>query len=399
MTAPIRSDEPETRGPDAVRSRLVDAATELLTTRAPTQVTGREIAEHAGVNHGQIHHYFGSKDGLVAATVAEGARYRQDRLRESRRFPLPIQTVERPAMWRTVAHLAITDKWRQPPFEPSPVVAALIERRSTDLACDPSDLDVMAEVAATISLQRGWWVFRDIIEHALRPFDSDVDAVRAELADRSRRLIDRDLPVVEPVQSDPPALLPPLPMPEQAGRGPDEVRSRLVAAAAHVFVDRPPNDVTTKEIAALAGVNHGQVHHYFESKDHLIATVLRYMATQLMESRQDQPPAPVSIEHRQPLWRTLGYLAATEQWAQEAYDRAPLVAHLVNRIADRTGEPVTSPAVHAQAAALHALELGWNVYRDLIEYGLEPFGADLSAVRRRLAAISTRLVDPPVLSS
>ena len=34
----------------------------------PNQLTIRDIADHAGVNHAQIHHYFGSKDGLLSAT-------------------------------------------------------------------------------------------------------------------------------------------------------------------------------------------------------------------------------------------------------------------------------------------------------------------------------------------
>ncbi len=57
------------RGADAVRAALIDATEKLCAERSPAQVSVRDIAAEAGVNHGQIHHYFGSKEGLVAATL------------------------------------------------------------------------------------------------------------------------------------------------------------------------------------------------------------------------------------------------------------------------------------------------------------------------------------------
>ena len=37
----------------------------------PNQLTIRDIADHAGVNHAQIHHYFGGKKGLLIATYKQ----------------------------------------------------------------------------------------------------------------------------------------------------------------------------------------------------------------------------------------------------------------------------------------------------------------------------------------
>ena len=37
----------------------------------PNQLTIRDIAVHAGVNHAQIHHYFGGKQGLLEATYKQ----------------------------------------------------------------------------------------------------------------------------------------------------------------------------------------------------------------------------------------------------------------------------------------------------------------------------------------
>jgi AcrR family transcriptional regulator len=57
-------------GPDAVRTALVDAAGELFAAHGPDHVSVKQVAAAAGVNHGLVHHYFGSKDALVEAVLA-----------------------------------------------------------------------------------------------------------------------------------------------------------------------------------------------------------------------------------------------------------------------------------------------------------------------------------------
>ena len=49
---------------------MVDAAKRLLPDRAPSAITGRELAVEAGVNYGLVHHYFGGKDGVLSAGFA-----------------------------------------------------------------------------------------------------------------------------------------------------------------------------------------------------------------------------------------------------------------------------------------------------------------------------------------
>ncbi|MFN8020279.1 MAG: TetR family transcriptional regulator [Acidimicrobiales bacterium] len=65
-TAPV--DRP--LGRDAVREALVLATTELIVERG-LAMSVRDIAARAGVNHGLVHTYFGSKDGLLAAAFDE----------------------------------------------------------------------------------------------------------------------------------------------------------------------------------------------------------------------------------------------------------------------------------------------------------------------------------------
>jgi AcrR family transcriptional regulator len=57
------------RGAEAVRAALLAAAADLFAGRGPSHVSVREIAQAAGVNHGLVHHYFGSKDALLRVVL------------------------------------------------------------------------------------------------------------------------------------------------------------------------------------------------------------------------------------------------------------------------------------------------------------------------------------------
>ena len=58
----------KTKGRQNVEKKLIESAAVLVGSIGPNQLTIRDIAEHAGVNHAQIHLYFGGKDGLLTAT-------------------------------------------------------------------------------------------------------------------------------------------------------------------------------------------------------------------------------------------------------------------------------------------------------------------------------------------
>ena len=67
----MKKSENKQRGRKNVEKRLIDSAAYLVGSVGPNQLTIRDIAEHAGVNHAQIHHYFGGKKGLLIATYKQ----------------------------------------------------------------------------------------------------------------------------------------------------------------------------------------------------------------------------------------------------------------------------------------------------------------------------------------
>lgn len=54
---------------------ILVAAGELFSTRGPSQVSLREVAERAGVNYGLIHHYFGTKEALMSELMRAYTTY------------------------------------------------------------------------------------------------------------------------------------------------------------------------------------------------------------------------------------------------------------------------------------------------------------------------------------
>jgi AcrR family transcriptional regulator len=53
-----------------VRAALIAAGADLFARRGPSAVSVRQVAEAAAVNHGLVHKYFGSKEGLLREVLA-----------------------------------------------------------------------------------------------------------------------------------------------------------------------------------------------------------------------------------------------------------------------------------------------------------------------------------------
>ena len=58
-------DEPRRPGREGAIEALIAAARELFAERGPSAASLRDVARRAGVNHGLIHHYIGSRDDLL----------------------------------------------------------------------------------------------------------------------------------------------------------------------------------------------------------------------------------------------------------------------------------------------------------------------------------------------
>jgi AcrR family transcriptional regulator len=167
------------RGEHAVRQSLIEAATELFVSRGPARVTVREIAAAADVNHGLVHHYFGTKDGLLRAVLDRLAHQAADEMVDGEiadaRFLDGGATAQH---GRIMAHLVLDARDPTSVQDDFPAVRALVDAlRSRGLTADQA----RGRAAQVTALVLGWQLFEPFLA-ASAGVASD-DATRTRLLD------------------------------------------------------------------------------------------------------------------------------------------------------------------------------------------------------------------------
>lgn len=180
------------RGSDGVKAALIDAACDGLAELGPRALSTRELAQRAGVNHGQIHHYFGGKRELLKAAMASlAAEHWRNSLERADGGPIaPALSLEKDTRyWRATALAAMEDDLELAQVEidegfsvPRRAIEALREQRG--IAED--DLDFKAQAALLIATQLGYVAFERLAMLFAEVDESDRDAVR----ERVKRQLD-----------------------------------------------------------------------------------------------------------------------------------------------------------------------------------------------------------------
>jgi AcrR family transcriptional regulator len=163
---------------EEAKRRLIDAAGELLRTRSPSAVSGRELARQAGVNYGLVHRYFGSKDQVFRAAIAElAADFARDvaPLSEDRWVTISAMA-EHESLWRAMANYALDDDFRASTDLPYPILRG----RTESSAASARD---RARFRATVELvlALGWVLFQPLVRDAFDLGDNEMDAMGAKL--------------------------------------------------------------------------------------------------------------------------------------------------------------------------------------------------------------------------
>lgn len=159
------------RGREAVRNALIEAAARLFAERGPSQVSVREVAAEARVNHGLVHRHFGSKEGLLRAVLNDMAARVADRVgpaqddEDLRTLLAKIFSDTRGVglHWKVLAR-ALLEGWDPSELQQRfPVFARLVAatRRSPDVDVDPVSLAVLL-----FSTGLGLLVFEPYLEAA-----------------------------------------------------------------------------------------------------------------------------------------------------------------------------------------------------------------------------------------
>lgn len=83
---------------------------------------------------------------------------------------------------------------------------------------------------------------------------------------------------------------------EELRAGSTSARGAILLAAAELFVDRGPSQVSLREVADSAGVNYGLIHHYFRTKEALLASLFGLLAKYGLTFIEKAPNATAATE-------------------------------------------------------------------------------------------------------
>lgn len=170
------------------RQALIDAAKELLHARPASTVTGRELAQAAGVNYGLVHHHFGNKDEVFRQA---GLELRAEFLRRHGDLSFPDLIGPDDPFLRAVGISQVDYPGSVVPPERFPAGEAMVEavrdraRRSARGAI--SDAEIRARVIALVGLQLTWTLYGEMLRDTAGVTD-DRDAVDAALATLYRQI-------------------------------------------------------------------------------------------------------------------------------------------------------------------------------------------------------------------
>lgn len=167
------------RGRDTVIAALVDATAAMLAEEGPARISLRGIADRAGVNKGQIHHYFGSKQALIEAAVRQLATEHHRNATERSGGPMPVPlTLGLDAQYlQAIVRLVLDGDLDTAGLEfdegisvPRRAMLEAATKATRDEVVDPADvpLDLKAAVAGAMATELGWAAFRDFILRAVQ---------------------------------------------------------------------------------------------------------------------------------------------------------------------------------------------------------------------------------------
>ncbi len=186
-------------GRDEVKDALIEAAAQMLGEVGPRALSVRDVAQRAGVNHGQVHHCFGGKRALVEAAMRHLARGHYEHSRELARdspYPPALSLAEDSGYWRAISQVVMEgdlDLARIEIDEGISVPRNILKSLGEQQQIDPNDLDFKARFAAMAALTLGWVAFEDFMMLLADVNPKQRDVVREKVKGFIQQTIDQSL--------------------------------------------------------------------------------------------------------------------------------------------------------------------------------------------------------------
>lgn len=183
---------PISKGPSAVRAALVEAAADLFAAQGNPSI--RAVASQAGVNHGLVHHYLGSKRGLRAAVLERVRAHIYSDLdlpADASPRQITMSALERtegdPRFIKILARALLDGELPEQLQRNFPVVERMREAGG-------ESLEARAALAEGLALSLGMSVFGPWLRAALDLDQAQLDAIRNAALERLLDAIDAQAP-------------------------------------------------------------------------------------------------------------------------------------------------------------------------------------------------------------
>jgi AcrR family transcriptional regulator len=183
---------------DEVTEALVDAAVAMVRADPEAELSGREVAARAGVNHGLVHRYFGTRLGLLRSVLDRLADELSRRLAdEDPRVLVGLGAADTAAVYAKVLARALLDGLDPAELQTQfPTVVALESIARDEHGLD--DLTARLAAAQCVALILGWQVFEPWLRVAADLDDLDAGEMDLALRSGSRALADSLRPGLDP---------------------------------------------------------------------------------------------------------------------------------------------------------------------------------------------------------
>ena len=174
-------DAPKPRGATEVRAALLTAAGRLLGERPPGMISGRDLADEAGVNYGLIHHYFGSKESVLREALAVlAASYAVGDPDGEWSATDPFSMRHRPDYLRALAFASLTGQIADLTSVNSVLEASLADVTRRRGAVEP-DEEIRIDVGLGAVYHLGYCLFEEFLAESLDLEGGDREAVEERL--------------------------------------------------------------------------------------------------------------------------------------------------------------------------------------------------------------------------
>ncbi len=138
-----------------------------------------------------------------------------------------------------------------------------------------------------------------------------------------------------------------------------------------MFVETGSTDISVRQVAARAGVNHGLVHRHFGTKRELLGAVLGHLAQRLADASVgdlDDLGGIFRALQPSPYWRLLSHLLVEGDLTPEMQSSFPTMKVLIESFRRGQEEGRIDPALDPRivAAGSAALGLGWMFFEPFL---------------------------------